>query len=378
MKNKLLLLSALLIAAGWLQAQNAYVQVMGGYSWPGVQKSSTILGFQPYFSDNLSEIKKVLDPAYAGLVPMSDLIRKGHYDVGGNFVDSFGKEKTIHDSYARGGNFTIGVGYKIRPWIAVQLGLTYVWGATISSNQEFDNLATLGEATKVGIKTYANGMSLMPSVVLMGAKSAESKYVPYVRLGMTLPVFGSTIHDIHIESPNAVGGSVSVVSDLQVKTESTVSLGFNGALGFEYRPMPLIGIFAEVNGTMLQVKAKESTLTKYTIDSKEKSTGKSYSANRITGDGELPTIFGILGADNKPLTNYSKVIEYVDQVSTSSNGEQFGKKRDAAHSGEAGYVDESKNHELKRVYANFNTIGINIGVNINMSKAIFEGMKKKK
>ncbi|MFN8277984.1 MAG: hypothetical protein U0T84_10900 [Chitinophagales bacterium] len=377
MKKVILFVASVFFGLYQVQAQSYTVSLAGGYSWPGFQKNQTIDGFSPFFSDKLTDIKKILDPAYASIQPMADLTRRGSFDAGGVFIDSFTKKKTIHDSYARGGNFTAAFRYNIRPWIAVQLQATYVWGATISSLQDFDNLATLGPHTTVSIKTSAKGLSVMPAVVLMGAKSLESKYVPYVRVGLTLPVLGSTIHDIHIESPEAAFNTISLKSDLRVKTESTVSIGVNGALGFEYRPIPLIGIFAEVNGTWLQVRAKTSTLEKYTIDSYTKSNGESRSANRITGEGSLPDIFVGLGADNKPLTNYSKVIEYVDEIGTSNNTDDYGKKRDAANSGKPGYVDESKNHEVSRPYANFNAFGINFGVNINMSKAIFAGLKKK-
>jgi hypothetical protein len=162
---------------------------------------------------------------------------------------------------------------------------------------------------------------------------------------------------------------------LRVETASTVSVGFQGALGISYEPLKFMNVFAEINGAALTVKAKEAVLTKYTIDAYDIALDKQTSADRIAGTGNLPGLLGSL-TPNTPLTNYSKVVEFVDVLDNSSNAQDFGKKRDVTKSGQAGYVDESKNHQQQRVTAPLDALGFNVGVRFLLSKETL-GIKKK-
>jgi hypothetical protein len=358
-----------------------YIAAAGGYAWPGLIKTGTVKGFQPYLSDKIIEINKVLDPAYADIVDMADVTRRGGtfvVDGLGNqtYVDSFATYKKVKGSYGQGGNFTAGVGYKINKWIAVEIGLNYLWGKEISSTQNIDNFVTLGRNTSIVTKTKSNGLSMMPSVVIYGAN--KSKFTPYIRLGIALPVYGKTVHDIEVASPEppVFLGYRNLVSNLRVETASTVSVGFQGALGISYEPLKFMNVFAEINGAALTVRAKEAVLTKYTIDAYDIALDKQTHADRIAGTGNLP---GLLGSDptlNKPLSNYSKVVEFVDAIDNTSNAQDFGKKRDVTKSGQAGYVDESKNHQQQRVTAPLDAFGFNVGVRFLLSKETL-GIKKK-
>jgi hypothetical protein len=358
-----------------------YIAAGGGYGWPGLIKTGTVKGFQPYLSDNVLEINKVLDPAYADIVDMTDVTRKGSFVDDGSgsgkqkFVDSFSSFKKVKGSYGQGGNFTAGVGYKINKWIAVEIGFNYLWGKEITSTQNIDNFLTLGKNTSIVTKTKSNGLSLMPSVVIYGAN--KSKFTPYVRLGIALPVYGKTVHDIEVASPEppALLGYRNLVSNLTVETASTVSVGFQGALGISYEPLKFMNVFAEINGAALTVRAKEAVLTKYTIDAYDIALDKQTHADRIEGTGTLPGLLSAPGY-NQPLTNYSKVVEFVDVLDNSSNAQDFGKKRDATKSGQAGYVDESKNHQQQRVTAPLDAFGFNVGVRFLLSKETL-GIKKK-
>jgi hypothetical protein len=164
-------------------------------------------------------------------------------------------------------------------------------------------------------------------------------------------------------------------------------LGYTGALGLEYKPIPLIGIFAEVNGTSINVGAKSSTLTEYEIYGT--TSAGTTSANRINGTGNLPAEMvllngaGVISVNNNPLTQYSKVINYVDNLNSNSNTTDYGKQRanttaTASMSGQAGYVNESQPHQEQRIYAPFSNLGINIGITVCMSKKIFQDPLGKK
>jgi len=374
--RKILLFSTCLLTLSLTSNAQFFVKVGGGYAWPGLIKTSNIKGFQPLLSDDVAAASKVLDPAYASIIDMADITHKGSFNGANMYQDSFASTKSIHDSYGRGGNMSLGIGYRINPYVSVELDGSFLFGAKTTSTQNLDNLSTLGKGTQIITKTYASGVTLIPAVTLYGAK-AEQKVVPYVRLGLVLPVAGKTTHVIDVNSPAAFFGTQNLSSELVVETQSTVSLGFQGGLGVSYNPLKFLSIWGEVNGIYLDVRGKTSTLTKYTIDATANSNGAKTHADRIAGTGDLPAILGAFGVKNDPLSTYSKVIEYADDVTSASNTEEFGLKRDPSKSGTAGYVDESKNHIKQRLSAPFSNIGFNIGVTFWLSKKTL-GMKDKK
>jgi hypothetical protein len=356
-------------------AQYFTVKIGGGYAWSGLTKTNNIKGFQPLLSPDPNDVKKVLDPAYSTIVDFANSTSYGYIDGNNKFVDTAGSRSVIHDSYGRGANFSAEVAYVFNPYIAIGLGVNYLFGATITSTQLYGNNfpATLGPNTLITESTRAYGLNLLPNVTIYGAKP-QWKVKPYVRVGLAVPIAGNVVHDIHVHSPNALLNTAELNSDLRVETESKFSVGFNAALGVSVTPIPLISIFAEVTNTYLNVAAKASTLTKYTVDSRDLSTGETTSADRLKGTGKLPTLITALGGDNNPLTQYSRVIEFVDDLNTSSNTTDYGKQRDASgtHTNDPTYVNEKANHEQIRQFAPFSNIGINVGISFNLSKKIFK------
>ncbi|MBS1623460.1 MAG: outer membrane beta-barrel protein [Bacteroidetes bacterium] len=382
MKKLNLLLLSVLAAATYSYGQYFQLSVGGGYAWPGLTNTTTVKGFQPLLSNSIADVNNVLDPANASVIDFVNSTSYGHFTGTDNtYSDTAGSKSTVHGSYASGANITIAASYRINPYISVGLNFNYLWGNTISSSQLYGNsvTATLGPNTMVTQKTHATGLSVMPSVTAFAAP-ARWKVKPYVRFSINLPLAGSVEHDIHVESPSALLNTTHLTSDLKVKTESQFSLGFNGGLGVMYQPIPLISIWGEVTGTYLNVAAKTSTLTEYVIDGRNLTTGATTHADRIAGTGQLPGIITALGGTNAPLTQYSRVIEYVNELNSESNTTDYGKQRDktGAHNGQAGYVDESKNHQLQRPYAPFSNFGLSVGISINMSKKIFQDPLGKK
>ena len=385
---KKLHLIAIVLLSCTLQSSAQYftLKISGGYAWAGLTNTTAVKGFQPYISNDVTNpntVTKVLDPAYASIIDFTNSTRYGTFDQQNNFVDSAGSKSIVHDSYGRGANISVSVGYKINPWISVDLGFNYLFGATIRCTQVNDDLIALGRHAEVTQKTWSEGASMMPSVTVYGAKLGW-KVVPYVRAGLTLPIVGKIVHEIEVNSPSFLyNDGYHVTSSLRVETESKFSLGFNGAIGVQYSPIPLISVWGEINGGSLNVAAKTSTLTKYEINSTSIQGGQvvTTSADRITGTGKLPSLIDPHNNRNAPLTTYSRVIEFVDELSNSSNTEEFGKVRRGQIAGPAGTVNENANHQEIRQFAPFTNLGFNIGVSINMSKSIFQdplGKKAKK
>jgi len=327
-----------LVVFGTIQgakAQYGYIRLSGGYSWDAFQKTGQVLTFKPGSGT---------DPAGSAIVPMFNQNQSG--DTSKYYLQN------VNSGYAKGGSFSLHGGYMINPYFGVEMGLTYLWGSTINSSAHYND-ALLGKGATSSTSTYSNGLSIMPGVYLRAAKP-EAKIAPFARLGLSLPVFGATFHKLTIDAPNSILGVVK--SEIDVKTESTVSLGVNGSLGISYTPIPILSVFAEMNAQYLFVRPKTSTLTKYNLN--------------------------ISGTDNDMLATLSKfstVTEFVDKLDVNSNTVVFGKERVGSTPPVAGhnYVDETKAREELRTSANFGAIGFNVGVVINMSKTIFAGLKKK-
>ena len=343
--KKIILLTAFIAVFSTAFCQYFTVKLGGGYSFPGLQNSTGVLTFQPGVGP---------DPAGSNIIPLVN------YNT--SAIDSGNRYKSnLYNSYSRGGHFDFSFGYMINPYFGIQIDGAYLWGSTITGSQTYDD-PLLGPNATIITKTHSNGLSLNPSLVFRAAKPT-AKWAPYARAGIALPIAGAIYHDLNITAMNSIlapGKLTNAIID--VKTESTVSIGFQGSVGLSYTPVPLISIWAELQGQYLFVKAKQATVTNYTIDIQGQANQNMLGSNNILNGG-------------KPYSNYSTTINFVDQLNANSNTTEVGtKNRDnsGAHNGQASWVDERKAHDELRQVANIGAFGISIGVTFNMSKKIFK------
>lgn len=343
--KKIILLTACIATFSAAYCQYFTVKLGGGYSWGGLQQSTGVLTFQPGQST---------DPAYASIIPLTSFST--------SVLDTPASKQyksNVYAGYGKGGHFDFSFGYMFNPYFGIQLDGAYLWGSSISAYQYYDAGGVLGNGVTINTTTHSNGLSVNPSLVFRAAK-ATAKFAPYARLGLALPISGAIYHTLNVQAPNSLLGDVTS-STIDVKTEATVSLGFQGSAGVSYTPFPLMTFWGEVNGQYLFVKAKQSTLTAYTLNI----AGQSKTTNL------LPT-----------LSTYSIITNFVDQLTPNSNSQDFGKQRatgNPALSGTPGYVNESAAHDELRQVANLGAFGFTVGVTFNMSKKIFQdpfGKKK--
>ena len=309
------------------------VKLGGGYAVPGIQQSTGVLTFQPGSST---------DPAYASIIPLMSYNTTSHDSLKNRY------KSNVYDGYGHGGHFDFSFGYMINPYFGVQIDGAFLWGSTVTARQTFDDAGVLGPNTTIVTKTHSTGLSLNPSLCFRAAKPT-AKVAPYARVGLALPVFGAIYHTLDIDAPNSLLAANGAKAHIDVKTESTLSLGFQGSVGVAYTPVPLITIWGELNGQYLFVKAKQSTLTAYDL--------------ALNGGAPASLLQG--------LSTYSKVTNFVDKLDANSNSEDF-KTRNSTKSGQPGYVDETKGHDELRQVANLGSFGFSVGVTFNMSKKIFK------
>lgn len=348
MKKSLLIVLLFAVACWQVSfAQYYTLRFAGGYAWPGITHTQGVMG------------PKVdpLSPDKDGLLPMS------------NMNDSIPSIQTVYGSYGKGMNFTFAFGYMINPYIGVEMGVSYLKSAKITCDQtrqlstqtgfgQPPSFSTIPFFMNAHIETSAFGVSLMPSVIVRGQKPGW-KVFPYGRVGISMPVFGGLVHDITIDVDKEVFDNYPTLVNsiynapyflgkqtrVKLKTEGTVSIGVNGAMGIAYNPIPLITISAEVNGQYLVTRAKSAKITQW--DS-EKADGTVVS--RINDRGVYRTEFN-----------------FVDKLDNTSNNEDYNSA-----------TDKTKPKDDVRPTGPFSNLGFNIGICINLSKSILQPYKDKK
>jgi hypothetical protein len=332
------LLSAVLFATVFssiLHAQYFTLKFAGGYAWPGIQNSEQIMGpkIDPF------------SPEKDGLLPMA------------NISDTLPLYDPVHGSYGNGGNFTFGFGYMINPYIGVEMGVSLLKSRTFRCEQtrgltirDIDgpppHYQSLGYYfLQANLSTNALGLSLMPSIIVQAAKPGWKVY-PFGRLGISLPVFGSLEHKISIDVDTTFLGLINKDPyylgkhvDVTLKTEGTVSIGVNGAIGVAYRPLPYLMISAEMNGQYLVTRAKSAKVTQWETDG----------VDRIAERGV-----------------YRSEFRFVDKLDKNSNNADYNPN-----------YDKNKPKDDLRPTGPFSNLGFNIGVTFLLSKETL-GKKKKK
>ena len=332
------------------KAQYFTVRVAGGYAWPGLIKSEGITG----------PVIDARHPERDALGPMANIIAN----------DSTKSVSPIRGSYGQGMNFTLGLGYMINPYIGVELGVSYLKSVTMTCHQRHEiliNSGTLdygpwqafGYYLNVDMATNAYGLSLMPAIIINGAKPGWKVY-PYGRIGVSMPIFGGQKTTIDIKPDDNLSTDAPSLFDkisaapyflghetkATLKTEGTVSLGVNGAIGIAYKPFPLLTVTAELNGQYLVTRAKSAKITQWDADG----------VSKLNDRGIYRTQFN-----------------FVDKIDESSNNGDYNHSTNGVSK-----YDPTKPKDDLRPTGPFSNIGFNIGVCLNLSKEILKSFKEKK
>ncbi len=305
------------------------IRVAGGYAWSGFINAEGVLG--PHID--------AYHPEKDGLIFMANR----------NFFND-SSVQAVKGGYGKGLNYTLGLGYMANNYVGFDLGISFLSSASITSRERHEivlnnfpfGYAKSGRYFDVNISTSAIALSLNPSIVINGMKPGWKVY-PYARLGLTLPVYGGLTHNVDINVDEAVANDTAFLKTInkdpyflgkktkvKLKTEGTVSLGFNGAVGVAYRPLPYISIFAEVNGQYMVTRAKETKIVQWDADGESK----------LEARGEYRTHF-----------------VYTDKLDKTSNNADFNVN-----------YDKTKPKDDFRPAGPFSNIGFNIGITFMLSK----------
>ena len=206
-------------------------------------------------------------------------------------------KKTIYGSYGEGFNGTLKLGYMFSEHYGVELGTSYLIGAS----QTIEQSSTVFEDAK------SSGLRLAPQFVMKMDNGI------YSRLGMIVPVMGSTIIDS--EDSDFMGTGAKKVSE--VKTSGSFSIGFIAAAGYSFALSENLDFFAELEYVGMSIKSGGATVTKFDVN----------------GNDILPK-----------LPTSAKEIEFVDEVIYDKN------------------PDPTQPSQVLKQKAPFSSLGLNVGV----------------
>jgi hypothetical protein len=301
-----------------------------GYSW---QPGNTQTMYAPLINTQVYNLD--------GLVPMA------------NSSDADKSYKVVRNSYGHGLNAKFSFGYMFNPYIGFDLGVAYSKSAVITATQlhELYLPDSTGVNSPTGVylnaqlSTQSQTIILSPSIILAWSKP-KLKFYPYMRVGISLPVWGQIEHDMNMQLEGAYGTPTLAASPYFLGTSTIVtwqtptafSVGFNGALGVIYRPFGFLNFFAELSGQYLTVKGKYSVITQYMADGVDLTSG--------------------VGARSL----YRLQFNYVNSLNANSNNALYNPKN---------YNPDAPKQDISPVFP-YSSIGFNVGVQLILNKKLFK------
>lgn len=252
-------------------------------------------------------------------------------------------------SIGQGLNWQITPGYMITDNIGVELGINYFMGAK-TTMAESSSTITIYTDDGSGNLTYkfnnedfsrrkdvasSNQIRIAPAVII--STGASKAFSGYAKLGIIMPVFGSTVVNTDAVSAEVSGNTINRTT-IQAKTviNGAPSFGFKGALGLNYNITDNLSVFGEVSLISLNVKQKSRTTTSMKIN-------------------------GVESIDDTP--KYSAQIDYVDELTPSSNNEDA-----VITGGIQSDHDVTKPKQELFQKTSFSQLGIQVGVKYTFGK----------
>ncbi|MCK5846916.1 MAG: outer membrane beta-barrel protein [Bacteroidales bacterium] len=206
------------------------------------------------------------------------------------------------------------VGYFFSDNLGFELGIDYFMSAEgVIGDVELTMAPGMVYSNDVTAKS--NQLRLVPQLVM------KSDMGVYSRFGIIVPVMGKTV----VTKKEVTPGASTTTADVEMEFKGKFSIGFAGALGYEYALSDNLNLFGELQYTGLTIRGSSSEVTKYSVN----------------------------GADQLPgMTTIQKETTFVDELDASSNNGSYNTSPDASKP-----LDDLRS---STVYSSY---GFNIGVN---------------
>ena len=323
MRKSLLFVLFLCIGVASANAQFT-LKIAGGYALPGFQTSENIYG-------------PIIDPQHPDIDALGPLA-----NIKDTMNGNPASYKLVKGSYGHGANVTLGLGYTLHKYFNFELGISYLKSATITADQtrQLTIFTGLGYSyipyyLVAHITSNAFGVSISPAFTVQ-APIKQSKFMPYARMGVALPVYGGLTDHITIDQNSGIPTLVKAPyflgkhTDVTLTTQGSVSVGIIGAVGLKYNALPFLSVFIEANGQYLTTRAMSSKITQWDAD------GVSQISNR-----------GV----------YRTQFNFVNQLDGNSNNLAYNSKTD---------LNKPKDDVMPT--GPFSNLGFNVGLTFNLGK----------
>ncbi len=186
----------------------------------------------------------------------------------------------IYGSYGQGFNTTLKLGYMFNDNMGVELGVSYLFGAAQTKDDHQDYLET----------AKSNGLRLMPQLVY----KLDNGF--YGRFGVIIPVMGKTVISTK-DDKMLVGPATYVVMEREIETHGSFSIGFAGAIGYNFELSDNMNLFGEIEYIGLSIKSGSAKITKLEVD------GKDQLANMKTAQKEFTFLDEVDNSSDNTLLN---------------------------------------------------------------------------
>lgn len=239
--KKITLLCGLLIASLGASAQGFYLDFNVGYG----------MGFPA----NVTGVKS-----------HTDIINGKRYKTQSNIMGSLG----------HGLNLQLTPGYMITDNIGVELGINYFLGSKTNMGETSSSLTMNTGGMNFDNEDFSrrkdvassNQLRIAPAVIV--STGASNTISGYAKVGIIMPVFGSTIVNTNATNASIVSGEIQrELVEVKTIVNGAPSFGFKGALGINYNITDNLSIFGEVFATSLNVKQKNRRTVSYKINGNE-------------------------------------------------------------------------------------------------------------
>lgn len=322
--KKIILSSVLLAAAslgGFAQERGFYIKPTGSY---------------------FMKVTPVEFPAINGMPARDQTITVG--ESGTSF-----SETALTGSFGQGFRVGLTGGYQFGDVVGIELGVNYFKSEKqdmmrqryIEDGQTLSSLHAVGQVT---------AFDVAPALVLR--IPTQGLFKPYTKVGVIVPVAGylqintavndqtgNIAEDAGIDSPP--GTRTTLMIDREERINPKPTIGFQSALGFDYKISNRISFFSEIEYRNVSVGGKDKELKKY-----------DGTATVVVNATNTPAGSRQLTLEDQPLgereVNYHKTIN-----------------SDMNVKGQPGY-DPTKPSDDLRSYINIGGLGLNIGLKIGI------------
>lgn len=277
-----------------LMAQNLYFKVNAGYNL-SVGKS-----FEPF--TNSRSIRN----ADESITSSNSVVKAG--------------------SLGKGLDFGVTAGYKFNEKISFELGVSYLLGGKINTEDYSESTYSYGNDDYFNIygsetEFKANMLKINPSVCFnLGSDIID----PYLRVGVLIgvgKVFFSNENFSSRREDFQEGGAVNSTSIREHEFYGSIAFGYNAGIGAIFKLNDNLSLYGELNFTSMSYSPTKGKVTRYEQDGEDQLS-------------ELPTS--------------QKEIEFKDEISYNSSYDED--------------VDEDKAGESLKVSFPFSTVGLQVGV----------------